>query len=204
LFNKEGDAKVKVTDTGLLMEVPAAGEKHSVGCSPHYAPSFIWEDISHQRIELQGKLFSMGHQSKAGDVFSFGVTIQKDILDKLINEIGSGHGVKIDNEYERIEGPFTQEALVQHEKSAPGQRVIYIPRKGQKEEALLKSPLLEGVRQRTLEALDKLQPHLSEKEIGTLKALAKLSHSLQKEKEEDVPPIEAVLEELTKIAQIFE
>ena len=185
LFNIGGMGKL--TDTDLLMAEAQEGETHRVGTTPEYAASYIWTDMTKQKVVENRRITSVGHQSKASDKFAFGFMLQTDVVARIIRGLSRTH--RIDNPLdlspvkvmEKQYGmPFTDEEMLQIDREHSGRVVYRWPNKSTKQPGYLsKFPTREVARAKTLAAIDKLAEHLPRKELEGLKQLAELAYVLQ-------------------------
>lgn len=185
LFNIGGAGKS--TDFDLLMEELAEGETHRVGTTPEYAASYIWTDVTKQRVVVESRISSIGHQSQASDKFAFGVMLQTDVVARIIRGLSKKH--RIDNPLdlspvkvmEKQYGTlFTDEEMLQIDREHPGRVVYRWPNRAAKSPGYLsKFPTREVAYEKTLAAIDKLAAHLPPKELAGLKQLAELGFTLQ-------------------------
>jgi len=185
LFNIGGMGKL--TDTDLLMEEAAEGETHRVGTTPEYAASYIWTDVTKQKVVENRRITSMGHQSKASDKFAFGFMLQTDVVARIIRGLSRKHCIDnpldlspvkvMENQYGTL---FTDEEMLQTDREHPGRVVYRFPNRAAKSPGYLsKFPTREEARAKTLAAIDKLAAHLPPKELEGLKQLAELAYTLQ-------------------------
>jgi len=168
-----------------------------------YAP-FIWENILEQRYVAgeDGRLNSYGHQSKASDIFAFGVTLQLDFIENFISQLTEGYGLKAfvsPSKEEWIEGPFTDAEILEIDRDHPG-RVLIIPPSvnGERYEWFVKFPAREDVYTKTTEAIDVLSNVLKPTEFSALKKLARLARDMQSPHKEEIPDAGFVVELIGK------
>lgn len=193
LYNLYG--RGKVTDTGSMQDVPEEGEIHLVRGTPTYIAPFVWSDVTKQRIIEKWGIKSLGHQSKPSDVYSFGIMIQKNILERIAGAFGKD--LASETQPEKMYEPISDEEMVEIEQNHPG-RVIYViaNRFSNNPGFLLKYPIREEVYEKTMNAINLLQNNLPENEIEILKQLAILAYELQNSDPNQIPCIDEVLNRL--------
>jgi serine/threonine protein kinase len=185
LFNIGGIGKL--TDTDLLMEEAQEGKTHRVGTTPEYAASYIWTDVTKQKVEENHRITSVGHQSKASDKFASGFMLQTDVVARIIRGLSRKHRIDnpldlspvkvVEKQYGTL---FTDEEMLEIDREHPGRVVYRFPNQAAKLPGYLsKFPTREDARAKTLAAIDRLVAHLPPKELEGLTQLAELSYTLQ-------------------------
>ena len=156
--------------------MPKENERHATTLTALYAAPFIWENI------LGQKYCEGGVQGEAADVFAFGVTIQKDILQLMLKQLGKHYDVSMEEflfktKYQVIEDSFEDKALLELEQECKkkGYRLIH-PVSSKKLFLFLDR---EHILNATMKAIDSLQGKVNEGELQKMQDLAKLACDLQ-------------------------
>lgn len=171
LYSKEGQGVVG--DFGFLRKEAKENEYYAPLLTPLYAAPFIWKNIVEQ------KYYNDGRQTEASDVFSFGITIQLDILAPMLMQLGKYYQVNMEGFYAKtkyriVKDFFRDSQLLQKEMEykKKGQHLLY----GFDEFLIFDR---KNVLNETIKAVELLQGKLNEGELQKMKALALLAHDLQ-------------------------
>lgn len=184
LINYQG--RGKVTDTGLLRE-DTFGEIHQTSCTPPFAAPFIWKN-------LQDQLTRVGYQGTKSDVFSFGRTLQYDVILRILNDLSSRHDVDLISLCKDINASLQ---YYNSDLDVHLGRVILVERKTSIVAYVF--PLREAMYTHTLTAIELFKKYLSPLEFDRLNGLAKLAFELQANVPESLPDMDSVEQRLGEI-----
>lgn len=191
LVNSNGCGKV--TDTGLARERPKKGEIHHTASSPTYLAPFVFEN-------LQAQLNRQGHQGPEADVYSFGKTIQKDVIPRIFSGLSKNFNVDISS-YKKIikteKFVVTSKNEILDIESKNSGRVMVWKSKNKCYAMPLPDP--KKIYDASLETLGLFSTNLQEEEFIRFKKLIKLAFNLQQEDPNALPEMEWVEQKLIKI-----
>lgn len=192
LVNDHGAGKV--TDWGLAKLDDT--NPHKIEGTLFYIPPFIWKKLEDQLSDIR-----QGYQGTEADVFSFGRTIQYDVVMLFLNFLAKKHSVNTSQLQEKI-SPTTQVIkntthLNELDEQYPF-RIIITGQSGNLVANIF--PARNQMLQDTLEVIRLFKQHLSPYEFDRLISLANLAYKLQACSPTELPKMSEVEEELKMIA----
>lgn len=184
LCNWEGPGKV--TDFGLVQPLAPEGKKHSTTLTPKYAAPFIWESILGQKYRaIEGKRSCEGgYQGKAADIFALGRTLQLDVLNLILRQLGSAYRIPVAHFVDHLlipekhSGKYSDQELLAFERMHPGKVFhIGVDQNGRDHLNIFKDARV--VYGYTSQAIELFKSPLSDDEYQMLVELASLAMELQ-------------------------
>ena len=176
----------KVTDFGLVMELPIAGTKHTTAGTPHYMAPYIWENILCQKYRFvqRTRLHEGGYQGKEADLFALGRTIQYDVIMRLLEQVAEKEHILTVKPLIQMflkttlyTEQFSDNELLAYEEANPGYVFHCGLNEGKDKLEVFRNE--EEVYKKTLDAISLVERVLEEHEVGKLRDLAKLARDLQ-------------------------
>jgi serine/threonine protein kinase len=154
-----------------------SNQRHFTELTPTFAAPFIWKNIVDQKNQING------YQGEAADIFAFGVTLQFDVLGRMLFQLAKHYNKKLIVEKLNTIQPsllainprWTDEDLYKIEETyiKSFQRIIYT-----REKIFFFIPI-EKVLEQILLAINQLEEHITPQELAKMRGLAHVMQDLQ-------------------------